>query len=85
MIKDFLYLCRVYCNQHGIAERTLSYQLFNNGSILRKIRNGNSITIHSYEKALQWLSDHWPADISWPDIIKRPDFEVKEKDREKRS
>lgn len=85
MIKDFLYLCRIYCNQHEIAEGTLSYRLFNNGSILRKLRNGNSITIRSYEKALQWLSDHWPENEKWPDFIVRPQSLTREGDIKKAS
>ena len=31
------------------------------------------VTIRRAERALQWLSDHWPADLDWPSGIPRPD------------
>jgi hypothetical protein len=31
-----------------------------------------TFTARKYDHVIQWFSDHWPADKSWPEGISRP-------------
>ena len=37
-----------------------------------RIDSGTSLTLRRATRIVQWLSDHWPADLPWPDGIDRP-------------
>ena len=45
----------------------------NDGKFYNRISTGASCTIRTYNKVLQYFSDHWPLDLPWPVDIPRPD------------
>lgn len=77
MITKLLNLSYEYCDDKKIVYPTLSSLIFNDGKTLSRLRNGSTITVRNYERAVEWLSDHWPEDKQWPDFIERPN--VKER------
>lgn len=65
-------LIRVYCAASGRSAARVSTLIWNHGGRYKRVVAGADITSRSYERAVQWLSDHWPADAEWPPDIPRP-------------
>jgi hypothetical protein len=56
-----------------IGRQRVSTLVLNRGATLDLIAEGRSdLTTGVFERAMQWLSDHWPADTDWPDEVPRP-------------
>ena len=55
------------------AESTVSRLSTGSGDTLSRLSRGHSITTSRIDRALQWFSDHWPADLAWPADIPRPE------------
>lgn len=72
MIDKLLTLCSEYCERRKIVFPTLSTLIFNCSRTLTSLENGGTVTVRNYERAVGWLSDHWPEDKPWPDFIERP-------------
>lgn len=72
MIDKLLTLCSGYCECKKITIPTLSIYIFNCGRTISSLKHGKTITVRNYERAVGWLSDHWPEDKQWPDFIERP-------------
>ncbi|MDI2091596.1 hypothetical protein [Commensalibacter oyaizuii] len=72
MIDKLLTLCFKYCEFRKITIVTLSIYIFNYSRTLNNLKNGGTITVRNYERAVEWLSDHWPENYPWPDFIQRP-------------
>jgi len=45
--------------------------MVDSSSFVARLREGR-VTVRSIERAEQWLSDHWLADLDWPADIPRP-------------
>jgi hypothetical protein len=71
-LEAFLDLIDRYCCSVKLAEATVSSRLFNDGKRVASLRAGSDIGIRRLHQALQWLSEHWPTDLDWPDSINRP-------------
>lgn len=72
MIKKLLKVSSIYCENKRIVFPTLSTRIFNCSRTLTNLEKGGTITVRNYERAVSWLSDHWPENEEWPDFIKRP-------------
>ena len=55
-----------------ISHWTISYRAVGKGDLFARIRQGKGITIATYNRVLQYFSDHWPIDLLWPLDIPRP-------------
>jgi len=53
--------------EHNTAGRLM----VDSSSFVARLREGR-VTVRSIERAEQWLSDHWLADLDWPADIPRP-------------
>jgi hypothetical protein len=71
-IDRFLLVTRVYRQVTGLKTTALSWRLFGDSKKLGALEEGADIQVTRYEKALRWLSDHWPADVEWPTDAPRP-------------
>lgn len=71
-IDNLLHLSDLYAGHEGVDDTTLSWRVFGDTKKLRAIRAGRDIQVRRCERAMQWLSDHWPADLEWPVRIFRP-------------
>lgn len=68
-----LRVAETYATTKNIALATLSKRLLNDGKRLPRLKAGTAtITISSFDNAMRWLSDRWPADVPWPDGVERP-------------
>lgn len=72
LTENILDLAKVFGAQRKLSPKTLSMYVFKSTFILDRLSSGGDITTRSYERALQWFSDRWPEDVSWPDHIERP-------------
>ncbi len=61
-----------YCLATSMSRSRLSTIVFSNGLRLDQIADDSDLTTGSYEKAMQWFSDNWPENTSWPKDIQRP-------------
>ncbi|WP_146193168.1 hypothetical protein [Maritimibacter sp. 55A14] len=50
----------------------MSNWIVGNARLFQRLRDGHGTTIRTYNKVLQWFSDHWPEDLDWPSDIPRP-------------
>ena len=71
-IDRFLLVARTYRQLSGLKTTALSWRLFGDSKKLGALENGADIQVTRYEKALQWLSDHWPEPADWPAEVPRP-------------
>ena len=65
-------LIQVYCAASARSAARVSTLIWNHGGRYKRVVAGADLTSRSYERAAQWLSDHWPADAEWPPDIPRP-------------
>ena len=65
-------LAERYGAHEGITHWAVSYRVARKGDLFARLRDGHSCTIRTYTRVVQWLSDHWPADLEWPADILRP-------------
>lgn len=72
-INGLLSVSEAYRNARGISASRLSTIVFGDGKVLPQLASGDrDITTRRLETAIQWFSDHWPADADWPEGIERP-------------
>lgn len=62
----------LYAASAGIGRKRLSTIVFNRGAKLDSIADGGDLATGTFEKAMQWFSDHWPKNLDWPDEVTRP-------------
>ncbi|MGV1768765.1 hypothetical protein ACQZ6B_01185 [Agrobacterium vitis] len=63
-----------YAASRGVGRQRISTLVLNRGSTLDAIADGRAdVTTVTFERAMQWFSDRWPADLVWPDGVSRPD------------
>ena len=67
-----LTLFTLYCGRTGKSAARVSTLIWNHGGRQKRIQEGGDLTTRSYERACQWFSDRWPADLDWPEDIPRP-------------
>ena len=51
---------------------TVSRLATGSGETIPRLGRGHAITTRRAARAIQWFSDHWPADAEWPAAIPRP-------------
>lgn len=54
------------------AMSTIWARAVGDGRFLERIEAGSGLTVRSYDRAVRWFFDHWPADLAWPEHIKVP-------------
>lgn len=67
-----------YADLVGIKRTWLSTLLFTDGKRLDLIAGGRDLNTKTFERAMQWLSDHWPEGAAWPDGVDRPEPRIAE-------
>lgn len=53
--------------------RSLSWKVFSDTNRLERLMRGADLTTRSWERAMQWFSDHWPDGAQWPEGVHRPE------------
>jgi len=60
---------------HGFGSHwQLGLRAVGSAKFFRDLRRGHrrGCTLQTYERAIRYFSDHWPADLDWPADIPRP-------------
>ena len=65
-------VAQAYTKATGKSLARISTLIFNGGGRLDTIIGGGDLNTRSFEKAMGWFSDNWPADMEWPSHIPRP-------------
>lgn len=61
-----------YCAAAGRSRSRVSTLIFGGGDRLDGVAGGNDLNTRSFEKAMRWFSDNWPAGTPWPEGVERP-------------
>jgi hypothetical protein len=43
------------------------------GRFMDRLDSGQTFTVKTFDRALQWFSDHWPDNAKWPRYVPRPE------------
>lgn len=66
-------LIDAYRSTVNLSEATISNKVTgSHARLFKRARSNMGCTVKTYNKALQWFSDNWPADLEWPRGIERP-------------
>ena len=71
-IAALLALCSEYGRAAGVEPSTVSWRVFGDTKKLQALAGSADIQVRRCERAVQWLSDHWPEGAEWPDDVERP-------------
>lgn len=78
---DLLKLSDAYTAFVGRSEATVSNLITGtHARLFKRIRAGGGCGVDTYNKAVSWFDENWPADLEWPSDIPRPS-EAKPKSR----
>lgn len=69
---QLLTVARAYSAKREISLARLATLIFNDGKKFDLIEAGKDLGTKSHDKAMQWFSDRWPADLDWPADVTRP-------------
>ncbi len=69
---NLLILANIYSSHVGRSEATLSNWIFGNARLFKRLHDGCSCNVATYNKALNWFSNNWSDDLEWPTSIERP-------------
>lgn len=75
IVVSFLLVVERFCEAEAVPESTASWRMFDDSKRLSQIRAGADIGVRRLERAMQWLSDHWPEGADWPGDVERPEPE----------
>jgi len=70
--RSLLDLAEAFSTATGRSVTTVSRRATGSGMTFARIRNGGGITTRRAARAVQWFSDHWPRDLTWPGDVPRP-------------
>jgi hypothetical protein len=70
--EHILSVAKLYSTHTGRRLSTIGVYGVNDGKFFGRLETGNTCTIKTAEKMMQWLSDAFPTDLAWPADIPRP-------------
>ena len=71
-VEQLLTLAARYGSAKALALSTVSLYAARQGQLMARLQAGCGITVARRDRILQWFSDHWPEEVSWPEDILRP-------------
>ena len=70
--QNILALANKYSAHTGLALATISTYATGSGDFFKRLQAGHDVTLRRAIRIIQWFSDHYPADLTWPIEIDRP-------------
>ena len=72
--RNLVDLAQDYAEWRGVRLWRIGHLAANRGGFFVDLRNGRPCQTQTYERVLQWFSNHWPPenDLPWPSDIPRP-------------
>ncbi len=71
--KQLLDLCHRHGEASNLTPGVLGKASLRDHTFFRRIEQGENFTVKTFDKVVQWFSDHWPEDATWPSDIPRPE------------
>lgn len=71
-------LASAYSAATKMAITSVWVSALNDRAFPSRLNSDKTITIRTYDRAAQWFSDNWPADLAWPDGVMRPAMSLAE-------
>lgn len=68
-----LLVAHTFSEATGRSLARMGTLIHNQGALFKYLEGGGSCTIDTYDKAMCWLSDHWPEATPWPEGVERPE------------
>lgn len=66
-------LATAYTSAMNVSLATLSERAAGDWRFFQQVAAGAlNYRIRSYDRAMTWFSDNWPAGLEWPDDVPRP-------------
>lgn len=75
MKDDLLSLVEAYCSATSLSEARVASLAYGSGTFFSRIRNGRTFTAVTYDRLIQWFSDNWPDNATWPESVEQPHSE----------
>lgn len=72
LTQKLMVVADAYCEATGRSRSRISTIIFGGGDRLDGVARGNDLNTRSFEKAMAWFSQNWPAQREWPAGIERP-------------
>lgn len=74
IVSQLVLVADAFCAGSGASRNAVSKQLFDRGGQIDALAAGRrDVNTATFERAMKWLSDNWPADAAWPDDVDRPE------------
>ena len=61
-----------YAAHTGLSVSTVCRHAAGSGDVVARLLRGSTITIRRFDRAVRYLSEHWPAELAWPGEVPRP-------------
>lgn len=69
--RHLLSLADLYAGALEIGVTTVWRQAINDPAFQERLRSSNTITIRTYDRAVTWFDQNWPASLDWPSEVPR--------------
>ena len=70
--KSLVDLAQLFAGARGITLWRVGFLAAGDGKFFARLQAGRTCTLRVARGVVQYLSDHWPAGLEWPDDIPRP-------------
>jgi len=71
--KRLLTVATRYADATNLSLARVATLITGGGVFFKRLEEGRGCTVDSYENCLQWFSNHWPSEATWPDGVARPE------------
>ena len=71
-VSHLLRLSKRYAGARAISLSRLGGLAVANSTLFTRLESGR-VTVRTLNRLVQYLSDHWPEGLAWPDDIPRPE------------
>lgn len=72
-LTNLIRLVEVFSPHVDRSEATVSNWITGtHARLFSRLRAGHGCSVPTFNKSIQWFSDHWPDDLAWPSDIPRP-------------
>ena len=68
----FVATLELFAEHERRSIKTVSRLATGSGDTVDRLRRGGTITTRRMDRALRYLSEHWPEDLAWPAHTPRP-------------
>jgi hypothetical protein len=65
-------VCETLAAHRQRSEMTVARWAGVHGRLFHRLAEGKGCRVDTYNRAIHWFSDNWPADLEWPHSIPRP-------------